>query len=48
MFRAPVEALASEIWPKKRGADLRKYLVQIMERHLDKKLVTAHSLERIE
>jgi DNA repair protein RecO (recombination protein O) len=48
MFRAPVEALASESWPKKRGADLRKYLVEIMERHLDKKLVTAHVLERVE
>jgi DNA repair protein RecO (recombination protein O) len=48
MFRAPVESLVSDVWPKKRGADLRKFLVQIMERHLDKKLVTAHSLERIE
>jgi DNA repair protein RecO (recombination protein O) len=48
MFRAPVDVLAKDIWPKKRGADLRKFLVQIMERHLDKKLVTAHSLERIE
>jgi len=48
MFRAPVDVLAKEIWPKKKGADLRKFLIQIMERHLDKKLVTAHSLERIE
>jgi DNA repair protein RecO (recombination protein O) len=48
MFRAPVEALAKEVWPKRKGADLRKFLVQIMERHLDKKLVTAHSLERID
>jgi DNA repair protein RecO (recombination protein O) len=48
MFRAPVEALAKDVWPKKKGVDLRKFLVQIMERHLDKKLVTAHTLERIE
>jgi DNA repair protein RecO (recombination protein O) len=48
MFRSPVDALAREVWPKKKGADLRKFLVQIMERHLDKKLVTAHALERIE
>ena len=48
MFRAPVDVLAKEVWPKKKGADLRKFLVQIMERHLDKKLVTAHSLERID
>lgn len=48
MFRAPVDTMAREVWPKKKGADLRKFLIQIMERHLDKKLVTAHSLERIE
>jgi DNA repair protein RecO (recombination protein O) len=48
MFRAPVESLLSEAWPKKKGADLRKFLVQIMERHLDKKLVTAGMLAKIE
>jgi DNA repair protein RecO (recombination protein O) len=48
MFRAPVEVLSKDVWPKKRGADLRKFLIQIMERQLDKKLVTAHSLERVE
>jgi DNA repair protein RecO (recombination protein O) len=48
MFRAPVEALKDCDWPKKRAADLRKFTLQIMERHLDKKLVTAAMLERIE
>jgi DNA repair protein RecO (recombination protein O) len=48
MFRAPVETLAKNVWPKKKGADLRKFLIQIMERHLDKKLVTAAVLERVE
>ncbi|HWR15612.1 MAG TPA: DNA repair protein RecO [Terriglobales bacterium] len=48
MFRAPVDVLASDVWPKRKGADLRKFLIQIMERQLDKKLVTAHSLEKIE
>ena len=47
MFRAPVDVLAKEVWPKKKGADLRKFLIQILERHLDRKLVTAHSLEKI-
>jgi DNA repair protein RecO (recombination protein O) len=47
MFRAPVDVLAKDVWPKKKGADLRKFLIQIMERHLDRKLVTAHSLEKI-
>src|SRR3954465_8365491 len=44
MFRAPVDALAGEAWPRKRGADLRKMIVQLLERHLDKKLVTARAL----
>jgi len=45
MFRAPVESLAA--WPKSRGSDLRKFLVQTLERHIEKKLVTAGMLERI-
>src|SRR3954451_5294534 len=48
MFRAPVDLLAKDVWPKKKGADLRKFLIQILERHLDRKLVTAHSLEKIQ
>ncbi len=48
MFRSPVDAMAKEVWPKKKAADLRKFLVQIMERHLDRKLVTATMLERVE
>jgi DNA repair protein RecO (recombination protein O) len=48
MFKVPLDALVGEVWPKRTGADLRKFLVQIMERHLDKKLVTAHALEKIE
>jgi len=48
LFRAPVDAIAECEWPKKRAADLRKFAIQIMERHLDKKLVTAAMLEKIE
>ena len=47
MFRVPVEALRDCDWPKKKAADLRKFAVQIMERQLDKKLVTAGMLEKI-
>ncbi|HSB74930.1 MAG TPA: DNA repair protein RecO [Terriglobales bacterium] len=47
MFRAPIESFAQLEWPKARAADLRKFLVQILERHLEKKLVTAGMLERI-
>lgn len=47
MFRAPVESFAGVPWPKSRGIDLRKFLVQTLERHIEKKLVTAGMLERI-
>ena len=46
MFRAPVESFAEEPWPKAQGADLRKFLTQILQRHLEKKLVTAGMLEK--
>ncbi len=46
MFRAPVDSFAEEPWPKALGADLRKFLIQILQRHLEKKLVTAGMLEK--
>jgi DNA repair protein RecO (recombination protein O) len=47
MFRAPVESFGSAPWPKPRARDLRKFLVQTLERHIEKKLVTAAMLEKI-
>ena len=47
MFRSPVEKLGGEPWPRARGADLRKFLLQILSRHLDRKLVTAAQLEKL-
>ena len=46
MFRAPVESFAEVPWPKSQGADLRKFLIQILQRHMEKKLVTAGMLEK--
>lgn len=46
MFRAPVEAFAGEPWPKSQGADLRRFATQILQRHIEKKLVTASMLEK--
>jgi DNA repair protein RecO (recombination protein O) len=50
MFRAPVESFVAsssgEAWPKARCSDLRKFLVQILQRHIEKKLVTAGMLEK--
>ncbi len=47
MFRTPVEKFGGNPWPKQRGADLRKFLIQIVERHIEKKLVTATMMERL-
>jgi DNA repair protein RecO (recombination protein O) len=46
MFRAPVETFAGVPWPKAQAADLRKFLMQILQRQLEKKLVTAVMLEK--
>ncbi len=47
MFRAPVERFAAAPWPRQRAADLRRFLAQRIERHIEKKLVTAGMLERL-
>jgi DNA repair protein RecO (recombination protein O) len=47
MFRSPVESLSGTAWPKAKGSDLRKFLMQTLERHIEKKLVTAGMLDRI-
>jgi DNA repair protein RecO (recombination protein O) len=46
MFRAPVDALLGEPWPKAQGADLRRFAIQILQRHIEKKLVTASMLQK--
>jgi len=46
MFRAPVDAFSGVPWPKSHGADLRRFTIQILQRHIEKKLVTASMLEK--
>lgn len=46
IFRSPVDALAGKPWPQAQAADLRKFLIQILQRHIEKKLVTAAMLEK--
>jgi DNA repair protein RecO (recombination protein O) len=48
MFRAPVDKFAGEAWPRQRAADLRKFLTQRIERHIEKKLVTAAMLDKLD
>ncbi|HEX7286200.1 MAG TPA: DNA repair protein RecO [Candidatus Angelobacter sp.] len=48
MFRTPIESFAGAPWPRPRAADLRKFLAQRIERHIERKLVTAAMLERVD
>jgi DNA repair protein RecO (recombination protein O) len=47
MLRAPVAAFAGEAWPRRRGQDLRRFTVQALERHLERRLRTAEALGRL-
>ena len=47
MLRAPVGAFAEETWGRRRGQDLRRFAVQSLERHLERKLKTAEMLGRL-
>ena len=47
MLRSPVESLTATPGCKTQAADLRKFLVQALQRHMEKKLVTAGMLEKI-
>jgi DNA repair protein RecO (recombination protein O) len=48
MFRAPLESFDGAPWSRQRGADLRKFLSQRIQRHIEKTLVTAAMLEKID
>jgi DNA repair protein RecO (recombination protein O) len=48
IFKNPVDHFAGEASPASRLADLRKFLMQILARHLDRKLQTSAQLERLE
>jgi DNA repair protein RecO (recombination protein O) len=47
MLRSPVAAFAEEPWNRRRGADLRRFAVQSLERHLERRLRTAEMLARL-
>ena len=47
MFRSPASAFAAESWPRNRGADLRRFAIQSLERHLERKLRTAAAVSRL-
>ncbi len=46
MFRGTVAGLAEEAWPKARGTELRHFAVELLERHLERRLLSARALAR--
>ena len=48
MFRAPVDAFESQPFPRQRAADMRRFLTQRVERQLEKKLVSAAMLDKLD
>jgi DNA repair protein RecO (recombination protein O) len=47
MLRAPASGFAGESWPRRRGQDLRRFTLQTLERHLERKLKSAEALARL-
>ncbi len=47
IFQSPIAALAGEEWPPSRAADLRRFAVQALERHLERKLHAAAVLAKL-
>ncbi len=47
MLRAPVSAFVAETWPRRRGQDLRRFALQVLERHLERKLRSGEALARL-
>ncbi|WP_260734676.1 DNA repair protein RecO [Tunturiibacter lichenicola] len=47
IFRGSIGELAKEEWPKARAADLRRFAVEMLERHLERRLVSARALGRV-
>ncbi len=47
IFRAPASAFAAEPWPRSRAADLRRFSIQSLERHLERRLNTVAALARL-
>lgn len=46
MLRTPVASFVGERWPRRRAQDLRRFTLQALERHLERKLRTGQMLGR--
>lgn len=47
IFRSPVPVLAEEAWPAERARDLRRFAIEALERHVDRRLRSAIALNRL-
>lgn len=47
IFRAPLNELATENFPRGRAADLRRFALDLLERHLERRLASARTLNRL-
>jgi len=47
ILREPATAFASELWPRRRGQDLRRFTLQSLERHLERRLRSAEAIARL-
>ena len=47
IFREPIAALSAEDWPRNRAADLRRFALQSLERHLERRLRSGQALQQI-
>ncbi len=47
IFREPIAALAAEEWTRNRGADLRRFTLQALERHLERRMRSGQALQQI-
>jgi DNA repair protein RecO (recombination protein O) len=47
ILRVSVPVFASEAWPRQRAADLRRFAIQALERHIDRRLISAIALNRL-
>jgi DNA repair protein RecO (recombination protein O) len=47
IFESPIAAMAAENWPAARASDLRRFAMQSLERHLERRLTTAAALTKL-
>jgi DNA repair protein RecO (recombination protein O) len=47
MLKSPASAFTTEPWPRRRAQDLRRFTLQALERHLERKLRSAEALARL-